>query len=210
MNDDELLRGLRDAARRSDAKPPMAELSAPLGPQFEAPVAERIARKGRVVKPRRAALWFALAAPLAAAAAAIALWLAWPGRSPAAPLPEYAMEIAGGVDTERGATPSRTDVSARAGDTLSIVLRPATDVSAPVEAHLFVSQRDVPATLRVSPSGSVELRARVADLAPASETDVSATIVLTRPGLDPKGALAPGAAVPAGARVMPLRVHVVR
>jgi hypothetical protein len=121
------------------------------------------------------------------------------------------MEISGGVDTERGATPSRIDVSAHAGDTLTILLRPATDVSAPVAAHLLVSNtlRDVKATLRISPSGSVELRARVADLAPAAEEDVSATIVVTRPGLDPSVIAAPGAIVPVGARVLPLRVHVV-
>jgi hypothetical protein len=207
MNDDELLRGLKGAALRSEAKSPP---EAPLGPQFEARVVEQIVRSQRAVKPRRA-LW--IAAPLAAAAA-IALWLARPTVAPAAPLPEYAMEITGGVDAERGATPSRVDVSAHAGDMLTILLRPATDVSATVEAHLLVPQggtlRDVQATQRISSTGSVELRAAVADLASASESDVSATVVLTRPGLDPKVVAAPGAVVPAGARVIPLRVHVVR
>ncbi len=205
MNDDELLRGLKGAALRSEAK---SRPNDPLGAQFEAQVVERIVRSQRVVKPRRA-LW--LAAPLAAAAA-IALWLARPAVAPSAPLPEYAMEITGGVDTERGATPSRNDVSAHESDTLTILLRPTTDVSMPVEAHLLVPQgatlRDVQVTQRISSTGSVELRARVAEL--VTEGDVSATIVLTRPGFDPKVVAAPGAVMPAGARVLPLHVHVVR
>jgi hypothetical protein len=127
------------------------------------------------------------------------------------------MEVAGGVDSERGATPpppAQAGVSARPGDTLTIVLRPAIDVAQPVEAHLFVAPppalREVPVTMRISPSGSVELRAKVADLALASEADVSATIVLSRTGLDPAAIAAPGAALPSGARVFPLHVHVVR
>jgi hypothetical protein len=227
MNDEELLRELGAAARRSRARPTGTDLDAPLGPEFEARVAQRIAPSGRVVHhPRMRKAWRWLV-PAAAAAAGLVLWLAPPrstvrrtatdDEGPAAPLPEYAMEITGGVDVERALGPSpRTPgtISARPGDTLTVVLRPATDVSAPVEVHLFVAQgqalRDVPVALRVSAAGSVEMRAKTADLALGSEADVSATVVLTRPGIDPRAVDAPGAVVPAGARVLPLRVRVVR
>jgi hypothetical protein len=230
MNDEELLRGLKDAARRHpEPEPEAPDLSAPLGPAFEARMVEQLARRGApsapapapapAPKPRSKVVW--LFAPVAAAAAVAALWLAWPGSSPTAPLPEYAMEVRGGVDSERGAPQApRTGVSARPGDTLSIVLRPAIDVGQPIEAHLFASVaasaspptalREVPVTLRVSASGSVELRVKVADLAPASEPEVFTRIVLLRPGLDPVGIARSAAPELAGARVFLLDVRIVR
>jgi hypothetical protein len=210
MNDEELLRGLRGAARRADAKPTRTRLDAPLGAEFEARVAEQIASESRPAGVVRALRWIV---PIAAAAAALVLWLARPRPTAYAPLPEYAMEVTGGVDVDRSAEPpARAEITARRSDTLTLVLRPPTDVPGPVEAHLFASHgrspTEVPATTRVSASGSVELRAKVADIAPASEAVTSAMVVLTRPGLDPR-ALSPGAVAPVGTRVLPLVVHVV-
>jgi hypothetical protein len=211
MNDDELLRGLRGAALRADEAPTPSALDAPLGPEFEARVAAQILaeRAPKASAPKRGrVLW--LAAPLAAAAA-IALWIARPTSPTTAPLPEYAMEITGGVDTERGAPSASTDVSAHPGDTLTFVLRPATDVALPVEAHLLAMDggppRDVPVEKRVSASGSVELRARVDDLAPHAG-DVSSTIVVGRPGVDAVAMSAPNATIKNDVRVFHLHVHV--
>ena len=209
MNDDELLRGLR-----AEEAPPPSALDAPLGADFEARVAAQIVResapKRRPGNGRRV-IW--IGAPLAVAAA-IALWIARPVSSAAAPLPEYAMEIAGGVDTERGAPAVRNEVSAHPGDTLTFVLRPATDVAAPVEAHVLAPEgenaRDVAVETRVSTSGSIELRVRVSNLAPGASTgDVNATIVVARPGLDPVAIAKASEALPKGARVFHLVVHVV-
>lgn len=215
MNDDQLLRELRDAGRRSDSRPTGTPLDAPLGPAFEARMADVIANGGRVVplRRRRAGAVGAAVGALAVAAS-LAVWFARPSGTHAAALPEYALSVTGGVDAERGAAPSSARaVSARRGDTLAILLRPAVDTQPPVEAHFLVSHgsalQEVPSTQKVSETGSIELRTRVADLAAAGVIDVDGTVVLVRPGLDPKAIVSAGEPTITGARVLRLDVHVV-
>lgn len=215
MNDDQLLRELREAGLRSDARPTGTPLDAPLGPAFQARMADAIANGGRVVplkRGRRGAVAAAVGA--LAVAASVAVWFARPSVTQVAALPEYALSVTGGVDTERGAAPSAGGaVSARRGDTLAILLRPAVDTQAPVEAHVLVSHggalQEVPSTQKASGTGSIELRTRVADLAEVGMSDVDATVVLLRPGLDPKAIASGAEPTPPGARVLRLEVHVV-
>ncbi len=177
MNDDDLIRELREATRRSDEAPTGTELDAPLGDAFQAQVAARIAAARRPRQTRR--LWLAVAGPVAMAAA-IALWIARP-HATFAPLPEYAMEISGGQDSERGEDHApRTSIVARADGSLTLLLRPANNVTGALAVHAFASHagavREVPATTRASSTGSVEVQGRVSDLAGADGATVIVVI----------------------------------
>jgi hypothetical protein len=215
MNDDQLLRELRDAGHRSDARPTDTPLDAPLGPAFEARMADAIARGGRVVpiRRRRAGVLTATIGALAVAAS-VAVWFARPSAPQVSALPAYALNVTGGVDSERGAAPAaQQSVSARRGDTLAIVLRPAVDTRPPIEAHVMVTRggtlQEAPSTQKVSGTGSIELRMHVTDLAETGVSDVAASVVLMRPGLDPRAIASAGEPAMTGARVLRLDVHVV-
>jgi hypothetical protein len=213
VNDEEILRELRESANRADGATTGTPLDAPLGTAFEAGVAAKVVASRRAPKPRRT--WFAAAAAPLALAAAIALLIARPWRGPtgAAPLPEYSVEVSGGADTERGAgTVTASEVSAHRGDALG-VLRPATIVREPLVARAFASSggdpREIAASSRTSEEGSIEVRTRVADVA-GDATSASLTIVVARQsaGLDAR-AIANGAAIPDGAKVVRIHVRVV-
>jgi hypothetical protein len=220
VNDDDLLKGLRDAVRRAEEEPAPPELGAPLGADFEAGVVAKLGGAKAAVRatpPRKrpaqvVALWTVL--PALAVAAAVALSVGGTWRHGASPLPEYGAEVSGGVDAERGAGPATSRVSARADAPLRIVLRPATGTTEAPAVHAFVKGasglREVALDTRTSASGSIELRGKAGDVT-GGAPDATLLLVLTGAGsgLDAKTIAASAPPAPDGARVVPVDVHLV-
>jgi hypothetical protein len=211
VNDEDLIRELGAAARRSDDAPTGTDLDAPLGAEFEAKVATRIVASQRAKRPRRA--WLAVAAPLAMAAA-VALWIARP-HATGSPLPDYAMEVTGGEDAVRGESHApQTTVVARADGSLTLLLRPASDVHGALDVRAFAASdgaiREVPVTTRISESGSIEMHGRVADLTGASGGAVIVVVSRAGSGVDARAVAAGNEAAPADVKVAKIDVRVAR
>lgn len=106
-----------------------------------------------------------------AAAAAVALALLWPRKEPSAPLPSYAVEVAGAAAEMRGSdvvatARPRLDASTR----LLLTLRPATEVSSEVGVAVFANAEDGsvirwPAAVERAASGALRVQLEAAPVA---------------------------------------------
>jgi hypothetical protein len=218
MNDDDLLRGLREAARRGDEEPTGTPLDAPLGPAFEEAV---VARLGQVVGSRRSARPRVLyLAPIAALAAAAALLLMIRRAPPTGDLalPAYALAVAGGQDEERAGDQqaATSSVAARAQSPVTVLLRPDSAVRDALTVRVFASRdgkvREVAADVRTSDTGSVEVRGRLGNLVGDAPGGATLVVIVARQGarFDPGAIVQGGSPLPAGvvverveARVLP-------
>ena len=196
---------LRDRERRDEAAGGALprELSDPLSASFRNALAERaLEAQGRVapaappppvtppspVAPRppvrrsRRLLGPAFVLALAAAAA----WLLWPRGL----LPAYTLALEGGDATARGgpAPDAAGRVVLASGSRIEIVLRPATPVEGPVQAHLYMDG-DPPAPLEaaveVAPSGAVRWSGTAGQLVGPRTGDVDVLLVVARPSAQP-------------------------
>jgi hypothetical protein len=205
---DELLDDLGRLARTQEEQASAGEIDAgELLRRFDAEIYDRIAaRVLPLVQPEpateasraqpsssqraphrlRSRRWLLAVVPTLAAAAAL-LWLVRPRSD--APLPIYALELRGGTSAERG-TPATAPIRVGPGDSVTAVLRPATTVSGPVAAWIFIDGRAVPdaptrvveqsaaGALRISGLGPV-----LAELAPGRHW---LQLALGRPGSLPE------------------------
>jgi len=219
MNDDDLLRELRDAARQRDGQRTETPLDAPLGPAFEEAVVARIVPVVRSRKSARPRVLFYLA-PVAALAAAAALLLVI-RRAPLAgdaALPAYVLTVAGGLDDVRaGGQPAATSsVAAHAQSPVTLLLRPDTAVHEALTVRVFASRdgnvHEVAAEVRTSATGSVEVRGRLGTLVGDAPGGATLVVIVARQGalFDP-GALVPGGSpLPAGVIVERVEARVLR
>jgi hypothetical protein len=219
MNDEDLLEGLRDAARRSDGQPTETPLDAPLGIAFEEAI---VARLDAVVRPPQSArprvlLYLAPVAALAAAAAVLLVIRSAPPAGEAA-LPAYVLTVAGGLDEERsGGQPEATSsIAAPPQSAVTLLLRPDTAIREALTVRVFASRdgnvHEVAADVRTSGTGSVEVRGRLGEFVGDAPGGATLVVIVARQGaLFDAGALAAaGATLPAGvlverveARVLP-------
>jgi len=130
-------------------------------PRRVVPWSEKRAERGlRAHRPR---LFNWIAVPLAAAAALL-LWLMYPGRWDAGSqaLPRYALQAEGSVQQVRGNAPTaaRRVTLSRHGE-LTVLLRPGTAVRGEISTGAFVRGADnwkrIPAQAQTSPSGAVRV-----------------------------------------------------
>jgi hypothetical protein len=223
VNDERLLSELRAAARQGDEPRTGTALDAPLGEAFEeGAVAQILALQQRETKgaarltlasrpsfspgpvsfSRRAR--FAGVAALAAAAAVV-LALAHPGQpSGALDLPAYSVAASGGQDAMRseGASPSASQVATRDAP-LTVTLRPPTEVTGALRVAVYgvrgANVTEAQASVRTSPTGSVEIRGKAADLVGAGPGDAQLVVVVAREGARFDGRdVARGGSVPKG------------
>lgn len=222
MKPDELLDELGRLARAQEAQASAGAVDADeLLRPFDAAIHDRIAaRVLPLVQPElmteasrrapsssqraahrpRSRRWMLAIVPALAAAAL--LWWQWPRTD--APLPVYALELHGGTSAERGA-PATAPLRVGPGDRVTAVLRPATTVSGPVAARVFVDGRAVPdAPARVveqSASGALRISGLGPVLAELTPGRHWLQVALGRPGSLPKAETLPGA-VPAGVQLL--------
>jgi hypothetical protein len=197
VNDDELLRGLAAAARKEDRE--LAELEAE--PVDARTIEEAVShlRQGlggpssrivpRARAPRRAV--FAAGSGLAAAAA-VALWLAWDTTHRQHALPEYTIALlAGGAEPQRSSAPPEATgvIHVRPGAALDVVARPATRVSVPIEARALLMRGRLAtpweAAVEITPEGSARLHGVVPDGAVVPTETCSLVVVVGPAGTLP-------------------------
>jgi hypothetical protein len=125
--------------------------------------------------------WIAL--PLAAAAALV-LWLALPGRGPAT-LPDYTLEPTGGIQALRGTQQATEVVRLKPDSRLTLTLRPTTGVEGPVEARAFIvvgqKRRPVDFETKVAPSGAMQLSGTAEDLFGEQRGEHVLEVLVARP-----------------------------
>lgn len=173
---------LRALAESSPEARDAWEAFQPLGPGFQARVADRIAaelpgpRKARVLPFPTARIggWLTAAA---AAAAILAVLL-----RPAAPLPGYEISVTGGASAVRGEQIEEPDLAP--GDALQVRLRPETASRGRLEARLFLLRdgelRHLDAQSEIDRGGAVKMSAVLdPDLRPGTWT---LWAVVGRPG----------------------------
>lgn len=176
--DDELLAGLRDAAKED--RDEGADGPRMLGPDAEARIASRLtpllAKPPATVTalhPRRHRRVVAFGACVLAIAAAAMLTVRF--RASDMALPAYEVAVVGGEQTSRGvAVPAAVaKIKVRPGGEYRVVLRPVTRSPIAVESRAFVSQngrvRPFAGTVDVAEGGSVRIVAtptEIAQLAP--------------------------------------------
>lgn len=221
MNDERLLSELRAAARRNDEARTGTALDAPLGDAFEeGAVAQILAQQQRETKgaarltlaskpslspgpvsfSRRAR--FAGVAALAAAAAVV-LALAHPGLpSGALDLPAYGVVASGGQDSMRGEGSSSSQVATRDAP-LTVTLRPPTEVTGALRVAVYAVRganvTEAQASVRTSPTGSVEVRGKAGDLVGAAPGEAQLVVVVAREGASFDGRdVARGGSAPKG------------
>jgi hypothetical protein len=123
---------LRALAETSEEARAAYEAFRPLGPGFHASVVQAVRKQGLAPQAepapakllpfrRRSLAWWSAAATAAAASVVLLL-------RPLAPLPEYSLEVTGGVSASRGEETSEALVLAP-GDPFTVIVRPATEVS---------------------------------------------------------------------------------
>jgi hypothetical protein len=154
---------LRALAETSEEARIAYEAFRPLGPEFQASVVQAI-RKQDPAPPakllpfrRRLAGWSAIAA-LATAASVVMLL------RPLAPLPDYSLEVTGGIRASRGEEPGPAEAPVLApGDPFTVIARPATEVSrgSELEARcVLVGDRELVSLQvrsEIDPGGSVRM-----------------------------------------------------
>jgi hypothetical protein len=207
MTDDDLLKGLRDAARREDTE------AAPLGkpPGADARMLDRLTERAlseltAAPMPPRAPVvplrsrrlrWAALAVPLAAAASLLLLL-----RPAPAELPSYGAEIVlGGERATRGAAEA-PELVFRPSAPFELRLRPASRVATPVEARLYLdsgsARQPLQASIETTASGVLSVRGRL----PATLASLEASQLLI--------VIAPAGVLPANLPSDPAAMHVQR
>jgi hypothetical protein len=209
VNDDDILEGLRGAARE--------ELSSADEASLDDVALARMVRaaeqaQGRPAKGRaRAGVVVAIATLFAAAAAAVFVARA-PTTDAAIDAPRYAIEISGGQESARGEVVA-TRARAHASDPLRVIARPDVDARAPMHASV-ASVRGVVASassadIRVSASGAVEVTGTVGALVGAAPGEATLVVVVA-PATMPIDvvAIASGAAAPKGAAIVRATVQV--
>jgi len=196
VTDDELIQGLREAARREERELGEIERSQRLDPDLVERSAARVENMLRAGAPRpraaapatrrRAALWGGLAA-----AAAIALGVAF-GRGGSGDLPGYELALlAGGAESQRSlAQPDPSAIRARAGSVLDVVARPARRVTGAVEARAFLVHDGRAAAwdgaVEVTPEGTVRVRGRLDDRLPVEQGSWAIAVVVAPVGALPR------------------------
>jgi hypothetical protein len=152
---------LIDGAVRALGEEPRPLDVLPLAPGRLATGGRRATVRHRATAGHRKTAWIAaIAAPLALAAAV----LLWVNRAP--PLPAYALELSGTVDTVRGETPAAPQDApvVEPGAPLTVVLRPARNPGADVVARAFWVKggcvRAWPAASEQADGGGIRLTGR--------------------------------------------------
>lgn len=148
------------------------EAFAPLGPAFESAIAQTVrgelgARRRRSVRAR----WTAIRRAVACAAVllvAVGVFLILGRDTATVALPQYDIEIAGGVEINRSAPTVETTPRLAPGSPLRLVLRPRTAVDQPITAQLYLRQPDGTLTrwpfdmaLTIDPSGAILIESTI-------------------------------------------------
>lgn len=222
MNDDDLLRELRSAARREEDMPVPDSLSAPLDPAFHARVVGRIrAEKGGVTAKSAAVVRFprqavAVGVTIVALAAGIALFVR-PSRTTVADLPEYAMALSGAEHDLRGTGPASVERPRyRANSPLTLVLRPPKTVEGDLEIRTArrtsVGVEIVEVPHRLSSAGAVAFEASAGDVFGSKPGEAELFVVIARKGAMPADWLdraTRGESTDPGVRVIRARAEIV-
>ena len=206
MKDEEILVGLRDAARRADA----ATTGEPLGDAYEADIAAKILAlpmPQASTPPKPAPRVRSIARPVFAAlavAAGVALAITRPWVAAAEPLPAYALVATGGDESQRAIDAPPTAMVAHPDSVLTIDLRPTVDVAGPLAVHVVALRgghaAPVTAGARVSASGGVEVTGAARDLVGPEPGPASVVVVVAREGVNVDArAVALGGPAPRGA-----------
>lgn len=200
-SDDELLRGLRDAARedRDGLDEPRVldqaaedRIAARLAGALPRPVPPApIPLAPRRGLPRPVAV---VVSVLAFAAAATLVVRFTPVRGD---LPAYEVSIVGSEQSTRGADTAATTVKVRPGGAFRVELRPATRASGAIEARAFVEQagqtRAFEGTIEIAEGGAIRVASTPAELSRLKPGRARLIVMIGRPGSLPQ---TPGAAVP--------------
>lgn len=185
MSEDSLLKALGKLAREQAAEPPPAELMTPPHPTVKETIAARaVSAFGKPAPERlerraRTSWWVALLAPVALAAAGVALFTRGGGA-----LPAYALEARGGHAELRGTT-DRQPLVLGPGAPLELVLRPATEADGKVEARVFLVSGGAhlvwtPDERTASPQGGLRLRGVLSATPGAGPGEI--VVIVGRPG----------------------------
>lgn len=193
---------LRALAETSEEARAAYEAFRPLGPEFQASVVRAVRTQSppppaKLLPFRRRSLarWSAAVAAVAAAAS-VALFL-----RPLAPLPDYSLEVSGGVRAWRGEEPAEA-LALAPGDRFQVIVRPQTPVSraSRLEALCVLARggelRPLEVRSEIDPAGgSVKMEGSLGRDVPPGRWTLWA--VVGRPGKLPDPAvlpsLAPGA-----------------
>lgn len=172
----------RELARRAADDPALRDDMKRLEPVGEA-VRQHIVERARfelsASSKRSRARWLVPASLAAAAAAALLL-----ARGPAhAPLPDYALTVAGGIDEVRG-DDARERLVVGPDTPVDLLLRPARDVTGPVALRAFF--RDDPARMLalspdISAQGSLRVHGRAHELLGTNRGERELVLIACRP-----------------------------
>ena len=231
MNDDDIAKELRAAARRADGDLAPGVLAAPLGDSFRAKALARIrSERGTTAEgapplstPRRAAppTWrrrvFSAVPAIALAAAVAAIYLrpaSLPGES--ARLPAYGVLVEGGERETRGASEADPEGgrSFAPDSPVTLRLRPPTAVVGALDVRVVriaAVTEEVRVPLRVSEAGAIEIAGRAREVFGASPGRVELVVVVARAGLklDPLALAAPGVVLPPQVQVSRIAAQIV-